>query len=116
MGTGSKDCIVTLVERKTGLVLIGALRDRTAESLGRRAVSLIRRGGGRFETVTADNGTEFHDYQRIEGRTGAAFYFVGPYHSWERGSNENANGLIHPPERRFLQHYHLNRRLPDSKI
>jgi IS30 family transposase len=93
-GTGARDCVVTLVERKTGLVLIGKLADRTAASLSRRAISLMRRGGARFETVTADNGTEFHDYKRIEERTGAAFYFARPYHSWERGSNENANGLL----------------------
>ena len=93
-GASSKDCVATLVERKTGLVLIGKLKDRTARSLSRRATSLIRRHAGRFETVTADNGTEFHDYQRIERLTGAAFYFARPYHSWERGSNENANGLI----------------------
>ncbi|HEY0079886.1 MAG TPA: IS30 family transposase [Pyrinomonadaceae bacterium] len=94
MGAGSRDCVVTLVERKTGLLLIGKLADRTAGSLSRRAVSLMRGHGGRFETVTTDNGTEFHDYKRIEGLTGAAFYFARPYHSWERGSNENANGLI----------------------
>lgn len=41
-----------------------------------------------------NNGTEFHNYQRIEARTTALFYFARPYHSWERGSNENANGLI----------------------
>jgi IS30 family transposase len=94
MGAGSKDCVVTLVERKTGLVLVGKLRDRTAASLSRRVIRLIRRRGGRFETVTADNGTEFHDYQRVEELTGAVFYFARPYHSWERGSNENANGLL----------------------
>jgi IS30 family transposase len=94
MGAGSRDCVVTLVERKTGLLLIGKLADRTAESLSRRAISLMSRSGARFETVTADNGTEFHDYRRIERRTGAAFYFARPYHSWERGSNENANGLL----------------------
>jgi transposase, IS30 family len=93
-GASSRDCVVTLVERKTGLVLIGKLADRTAGSLSRRAVSLMRRRGARFETVTADNGTEFHGYRRIERRTGAVFYFARPYHSWERGSNENANGLI----------------------
>ena len=93
-GSGSKDCVLTLVERKTGLVLIGKLADRTARSLSRRAVGLMRRPGAKFETVTADNGTEFHDYRRVERLTGAAFYFARPYHSWERGSNENANGLI----------------------
>jgi len=94
MGTGSKDCIVSLVERKTGLVLVGKLSDRTATSFSRRVIRLVRRHGGAFETVTADNGTELHDYRRVERLTGATFYFARPYHSWERGSNENANGLI----------------------
>jgi transposase, IS30 family len=76
------------------MVLIGKLKDRTARSLSRRAVSLMSGQGARFETVTADNGTEFHDYKGIEARTQALFYFARPYHSWERGSNENANGLI----------------------
>jgi IS30 family transposase len=94
MGAGSKDCVVTLVERKSGLVLVGKLADRTADSLSRRVTRLIGRHAGRVETVTADNGTEFHDYRRVEGRTGVTFYFARPYHSWERGSNENANGLL----------------------
>ena len=93
IGAGSRDCVVTLVERKTGLVMIGKLADRTAASLSRRLTRLIR-GAGRVETVTADNGTEFHGYGRVERLTGAAFYFARPYHSWERGSNENANGLL----------------------
>jgi IS30 family transposase len=94
MGSGSKDCIVSLVERKTGLVLIGQLSDRTTESLNRRVIRLIKRHAGAFRSVTADNGTEFHGYERIEERTQTTFYFARPYHSWERGSNENANGLI----------------------
>lgn len=94
MGAGSKDCIVSLVERKSGLLLIGKLADRTTASLNRRVIGLIRRDEGAFTTVTADNGTEFHDYKGIEQRTKVAFYFARPYHSWERGSNENANGLI----------------------
>ena len=94
MGTGSKDCIVTLVERKTGLLLIGKLAGRTTEALNRRVIHLIKRQGGPFKTITSDNGTEFHAYQRIEGRTGVAFYFATPHHAWERGSNENTNGLV----------------------
>jgi IS30 family transposase len=92
-GANSKDCVVTLVERKTGLVLVGKLADRTAGGLSRRLARLIR-GAGRVETVTADNGTEFHDHKRVERLTGVTFYFARPYHSWERGSNENANGLL----------------------
>jgi IS30 family transposase len=94
LGAGSKDCIATLVERKTGLVIVGKLSDRTTASFNRRVIRLIRRHEGAFLTITADNGTELHGYERIEERTGVAFYFARPYHSWERGSNENANGLV----------------------
>jgi IS30 family transposase len=94
MGSGSKDCIVSLVERRSGLLLIGKLGDRRTASLNQRVIRIIRRHHGAFETITADNGTEFHDYGRIEARTGTVFYFARPYHSWERGSNENANGLV----------------------
>ena len=94
MGTGSKDCVLTLVERKTGLVLVGKLPDRTKESFNRRVIRLIRRHEGSFATITSDNGTEMHGYERVERLTEATFYFACPYHSWERGSNENANGLV----------------------
>jgi IS30 family transposase len=52
-GVGSKDCVLTLVERKTGLVLIGKLSDRRADSLSRRAISLMRRHGTKFGPTTA---------------------------------------------------------------
>jgi len=54
----------------------------------------MRRHPQRFKTITADNGTEFHDYALIERATGTSFYFATPHHSWERGTNENTNGLI----------------------
>jgi len=44
--------------------------------------------------ITADNGTEFHQHKKIEKATGTLFYFANPYYSWERGTNENTNGLI----------------------
>lgn len=95
MGCSSeKHCIVSLVERTSGYVLIGKLKRRTTPALNRRTKRLIKQHAGCFETITADNGTEFHDYEAIERATGVRFYFATPYHSWERGSNENANGLI----------------------
>lgn len=93
-GTGSKHCIVTLVERSTGLVLIGWLPDHTKSALNRRVIPLIKRFRHLFKTITVDNGTEFHGYEEIERVTGVTFYFATPYHSWERGTNENTNGLI----------------------
>ena len=54
----------------------------------------IKEHEGRFKTITFDNGTEFHDYKLIEQAYPVRCYFATPYHSWERGSNENMNGLI----------------------
>jgi IS30 family transposase len=90
----SSDCIVTLVERKSGYVTIGKLAARTVAATNRAVLGLMRRQRGKFRTITADNGTEFHGYAALEARTGVRFYFATPHHSWERGTNENTNGLI----------------------
>lgn len=94
MGKGSPDCIVTLVERKSGYLLIGKLGDRTTASLNKKVIRLIKTEPSRFLSITADNGTEFHQYKAIEKATRTKIYFATPYHSWERGTNENTNGLI----------------------
>ena len=49
---------------------------------------------GQVRTITSDNGLRFANHQAISGALGADFYFAKPYHSWERGTNENTNGLI----------------------
>ena len=90
----SSDCIVTLVERKSGYLAIGKLDARTVLQTNRAILALMRRQRGRFRTITADNGTEFHGYGALEAATGVRFYFATPHHSWERGTNENTNGLI----------------------
>lgn len=94
MGVGNTHCVVTLVERTSGVALIGKLEERTAAELNRRTIALIRKHPGKFLTITADNGTEFHSYKEIEKATGVRFYFATPHHAWERGTNENTNGLI----------------------
>lgn len=91
----SSDCILTLVERKTGYVLIGKLRARTAAEANRVLLELLARQPPRkMLTITSDNGTEFHWYRQIEAQHSVKFYFATPHHSWERGTNENTNGLI----------------------
>ena len=90
----SSDCILTLVERKSGYVLIGKLSARTAAEANRVLLELMARHPGRVQTITADNGTEFHWYGQIEALHPVKFYFATPHHSWERGTNENTNGLI----------------------
>lgn len=106
MGSGDKHCILTLVERATGQVEIGKLRNRTKAELTARMIKLIRKQKRPVLTITADNGTEFHDYASIEKATGVKFYFANPYHSWERGTNENTNGLIRQylPKRKSMAH------------
>lgn len=94
VGVGAPDCVATLVERKTGFAMLGKLRNRTSQGMTRRLRRLIRRAPRAFNTLTADNGTEFHDYQALEATTGVRVYFATPYHAWERGSNENLNGLL----------------------
>ena len=93
MGTTS-DCVVTLVERQSGYLLVGKMRARTTAELNRATFALMCRHPGQFRTITADNGTEFHDYAALEEVTGVPFYFATPHHSWERGTNENTNGLL----------------------
>ncbi len=94
VGNEGRDCVVSLVERVTGCVLIGKLRSRTVAATNGRVMQLIRSHRHLFKTITVDNGTEFHGYRDIERATGTSFYFATPYHSWERGTNENTNGLI----------------------
>jgi IS30 family transposase len=90
----NRACILTLVDRKTGYVMIGKLSARTIQQTNRRLRKLVERHPERFRTITADNGCEFHGYEQVEQTHGFEFYFAPPHHSWERGSNENANGLI----------------------
>ena len=106
IGSADKHCILTLVDRKTGYLMIGKLEARTVEATNQRAVELIRRSQRRVRTVTVDNGTEFHGYKDIEAQCGAAFYFATPHHSWERGTSENTNGLIRQylPKRQSMAH------------
>ncbi len=94
MGADQRHCILTLVERVTGFLVIKKLKARNMAEATRAMTESIRQLEARFDTITLDNGTEFHDYQTVEDRTGVECYFATPYHSWERGINENTNGLV----------------------
>ena len=87
-------------------MIIGKLESRRIVDTNRRAIELIERTCRRVRTVTVDNGTEFHGFKDIEASTGALFYFAAPYHSWERGTSENTNGLIRQylPKRTSMAH------------
>ena len=91
---GERCCLLTLVERAAGFAKIVRLPHRTVRAVNRATIELIRNSGLPFKTITWDNGTEFHGYKQIEAATGVQCFFAYPHHPWERGSNENFNGLI----------------------
>lgn len=94
MGVDQRHCVLTLVERVSGYVVMRKLSARSKEQAAWALGQAIEQLRGRVKTITLDNGTEFHDYERVEKASGVKFYFATPYHSWERGTNENTNGLI----------------------
>jgi IS30 family transposase len=87
-------CVLTLVERKSGFTAIGRLRKRAAPEVNARLRQLIAVQPRPVRTLTLDNGTEFHSYKALEAVVPTRCYFATPHHSWERGTNENTNGLI----------------------
>ena len=90
-----KPGVNTLLERKTGLFLITRVEDKTSTA----TVSAMEKRMSALpeilkKTITLDNGPENSDWQMMEERTSLKIFFAHPYHSWERGANENANGLL----------------------
>jgi Transposase and inactivated derivatives, IS30 family len=103
---GERHCLLTLVERSSGLSRVEKLPHRTVTAVNRAMLRLIRSSGLSFKTITWDNGTEFHGYKALEEATGVRCYFAYPHRPWERGSNENFNGLLRQyfPKRKSLAH------------
>lgn len=91
----SNVCIKSVNERKSGLVFFGKTEDRTAKSgdlILFKKLSKIPKNY--LKTLTRDNGAENKEFKNVESNLGVKVYFAHPYHSWERGSNENCNGLL----------------------
>ena len=105
-GSSDQHSIVTLVDRKSKYTIIGKIKNRTTDELNHKVVELIKKQVNQVKTITADNGTEFHQYTKIEKETNTTFYFANPYHSWERGLNENTNGLVRQylPKGKTMRH------------
>ncbi len=91
----SKVALNTLVERKSRLVLITKLPRKGAAETNRAIIDRLKKlpAKGR-QTLTLDNGTENAKHEQLSARLGIKCYFAHPYASWERGTNENINGLI----------------------
>ncbi len=91
----SKGCLATFLERKTRLYTAIKIKDRTANSMEKAIKQLFKAlPSGAFKTATVDRGKEFACYTNIEKTLKIPVYFADPYSSWQRGSNENSNGLL----------------------
>jgi IS30 family transposase len=94
IGKGRQAALVSLVERKSKLTLLGRVARHTAQEVAQVTVTLLAPVAARVQTITADNGREFTQHEEIAARLAARFYFAHPYAAWERGVNENTNGLV----------------------
>jgi len=94
IGKGRKGALLTMVDRKSLFVVIGRLGGKNASALADELIASFSELSPPLTTITFDNGLEFADHERISSELGVDIYFAHPYSSWERGANENTNGLI----------------------
>ena len=94
IGKNHKGAIVTAVERKTKFSCMRHVRKKEASLVAEALIDMLKPYENLVHTLTADNGKEFSEHVKIAKALKAKFYFAHPYSSWERGLNENTNGLI----------------------
>ena len=94
IGQNHQGALVTIVDRVSKFTLIKKVASKHAEVVTAATISLLQPYLEKTLTITADNGKEFAGHETIKEQLNADVYFAHPYHSWERGLNENTNGLI----------------------
>ena len=104
IGKGHHQGIVTLIERKSRFALLSKVEQRTADQVSNAMIDLLLPVSDRLHTITADNGKEFAEHERVAHELQVDFFFAHPNAAWERGANENMNGLVRqyiPKKRNF---------------
>ena len=94
IGKNHSGALVTIVERVTRFTASKVVKSKRAEEVTAATIALLTPFKRLVRTITADNGKEFAYHEQIATSLGCHFYFAHPYHSWERGLNENTNGLL----------------------
>ena len=94
IGKNHRGALVTLAERKSRYILAAQVPDKHASGVTAAVTRLLCPHRGKCYTMTFDNGKEFAEHETIAAELDADVYFAHPYHSWERGLNENSNGLL----------------------
>ena len=91
----SKACFVTLAERKTRYYIVIKSENKTAQAVKQAVIKTLGKyPEGTVKTITTDNGSEFAKWQEIEKELKTNVYFADPYCAWQKGTNENLNGLL----------------------
>jgi len=110
IGKGHKGALVTLADRKSKKLKTARVENKEADPVANKVSELLEDEIAR--TITFDNGKEFSHHEKMANKTGAKTYFAHPYSSWERGLNENTNGLI----RQYLPKGRSFENVTDSEV
>ena len=104
IGASHKGAVVTMVERKSGYAVMAKVEKKTSELVSSAIVDKLQPLAARVKTLTFDNGKEFAGHAHIDQQLQSTAYFARPFASWERGSNENLNGLLrqYVPKKRAM--------------
>ena len=94
VGKGHQGVLISLVERKSRYTVLGHSKAKRKDLVADEIIGKMRSYRDTCETITYDNGREFSDHKRMSEALDADIYYAHPYSSWERGTNENTNGLI----------------------
>jgi IS30 family transposase len=94
IGKDHKRALITANDRATGVVRISIIDNKDSEIVKNEVIKMLSEFKPILKTITSDNGKEFSQHQAIAKELDIGYYFARPYHSWERGANENLNGLI----------------------
>lgn len=94
IGKNHKQAIVTINDRASGVLKMKKVESKQASVVSKTINELLEEWIPYIHTITSDNGKEFAAHKMVSESLGVDYYFANPYHSWERGANENLNGLI----------------------
>jgi len=94
IGKNHKGALLTINDRASGILFMGKVESKEASEIQQKTIELLKDWKPLIKTITSDNGKEFANHRAIAEDLDIDYYFAKPYHSWERGANENLNGLI----------------------
>lgn len=94
IGMNHKGALLTINDRATGVLFMTKIESKEASEVEAKTIELLQDWKPLLKTITSDNGKEFANHKSIAESLEINYYFAKPYHSWERGANENLNGLV----------------------